>query len=138
MAARKPQPQMDYEAQILAGELLEAMSFCQKVWALTARVPRGRVTTYAQIARQLGTRGFRAVGAALNRNPYAPAVPCHRVVGAGGDLTGFAHGIASKRKLLEAEGVLFRGGRVDVSEVYRFQADGAGLQSPRRFGRGGG
>lgn len=109
-----------YERQILDGQVLEGMTFCQKVWALTARVPRGRVTTYAEIARALGCRGFRAVGGALNRNPYAPAVPCHRVVGVSGHLTGFAHGVEKKRKLLKDEGVPFKGASVDVSSIYRF------------------
>ncbi|HVT90385.1 MAG TPA: MGMT family protein [Tepidisphaeraceae bacterium] len=83
------------------------MTFSQKVWAMTARIPRGKVLTYGDLARQLGTRGYRAVGHALNRNPYAPQVPCHRVVGSDGSLTGFAGGLPAKRKLLAAEGVLF-------------------------------
>lgn len=110
-----------YERQIKAGKIVEGMNFCQKVWALTARVPKGRVTTYAEIARCLKTRGYRAVGAALNRNPYAPDVPCHRVVGVTGDLTGFAGGIVKKRKLLLAEGAPFRRKHVDVTNIYRFE-----------------
>lgn len=104
------------EQQIRRGELTEAMNFHQRVWALTARVPPGRVTTYAALAAALGSRGYRAVGQALNRNPYAPAVPCHRVVGSDGRLTGFAGGLAKKRAMLAAEGVtLNAAGRVDLS-----------------------
>ena len=62
------------------------MTFNEKVWALTAQVPKGQVTTYGEIARRLKTKGFRAVGNALNKNPYSPTVPCHRVVGSDGAL----------------------------------------------------
>ena len=65
-----------YEQEIHRGTVKPEMSFNQKVWATCARVPKGRVTTYADIARALGTKAYRAVGNALNRNPYAPAVPC--------------------------------------------------------------
>src|SRR5436305_1730683 len=82
--------------------------------AVTARVAAGRVVTYRQVAAALGTKAYRAVGNALNRNPYAPAVPCHRVVGADGSLTGFAGGLEKKRRLLAGEGVRLRpDGRVD-------------------------
>jgi methylated-DNA-[protein]-cysteine S-methyltransferase len=91
------------------------MSFNQKVWAVTARIPRGTVTTYASVAKELGTKGYRAVGNALNRNPFAPGVPCHRVVGSSGKLTGFAHGIPAKKKMLEAEGISFDGDTVDLA-----------------------
>ena len=102
------------EQTIKAGRLMPEMSFNEKVWALTARIPAGRVTTYGDLAHKLKTRAYRAVGNALNRNPYAPAVPCHRVVGGKGDLTGFAGGLAAKRRMLEAEGVSLIGDRVDL------------------------
>ena len=97
--------QSDLLSSILAGEILPAMSFDQKVWAVTARIPRGKVVTYGQIAATLGTRGCRAVGAALGRNPHAPAVPCHRVVGSNRRLTGFAGGPPKKAQLLKSEGI---------------------------------
>ena len=103
-----------FEREIKAGKILPGMSFNEKVWALTARIPPGQVRTYADIARELGTKGYRAVGNALNRNPYAPAVPCHRVVGSNGSLTGFAGGIDKKRELLKGEGIQFRGERVET------------------------
>lgn len=105
-----------YEEAIKAGRIRDGMSFQQKVWALTARIPEGKVTTYAAIARKLGSTGYRAVGMAMNRNPYAPNVPCHRVVGSGGDLTGFAGGLDKKRQLLAGEGVVFRNGKVDLTK----------------------
>jgi len=105
---------------IKAGILSAGMTFSEKVWALTARIPRGRITTYAIIARALGTRAYRAVGMALKRNPYAPAVPCHRVVGSDGSLTGFARGLARKKRLLEAEGVRVTRGRADMRKLFHF------------------
>jgi methylated-DNA-[protein]-cysteine S-methyltransferase len=106
-----------FEKDIKAGRIREGMSFCEKVWAVTARVPKGKVTTYACIARALGGNAYRAVGQALNRNPYAPAVPCHRVVGSNGALTGFAGGLAKKRRMLEEEGVAVEKGRVGREQL---------------------
>ena len=102
----------DFERDIKAGKILPGMSFNEKVWALTARIPAGQVRTYAWIAHELGSKGYRAVGNALNRNPYAPAVPCHRVVGSNGSLTGFAGGLQKKQKLLTEEGIAVKNGRV--------------------------
>jgi methylated-DNA-[protein]-cysteine S-methyltransferase len=99
---------------ITTGRLHPRMTFNERVWALCARVPRGKVTTYGEIAHKLGTRAYRAVGNALNKNPYAPDVPCHRVVGSTGDLTGFASGLRKKRQLLEAEGVGVTNGRLNL------------------------
>ena len=106
---------------ILAGKITRSMNFNEKVWALTTQIPRGRVATYGEIARRLQSKGYRAVGNALNKNPLAPAVPCHRVVGSDGSLTGFAGGLAKKRQMLLAEGVALRsGGKVSCSAFYRF------------------
>jgi methylated-DNA-[protein]-cysteine S-methyltransferase len=104
-----------HETDIRAGRIRPGMSFNEKVWALTARIPAGKVCTYADIARALRTKGYRAVGNALNRNPYAPGVPCHRVVGSDGALTGFAGGLDKKRSLLEREGVTIHKGKADRS-----------------------
>jgi methylated-DNA-[protein]-cysteine S-methyltransferase len=101
--------------QILSGKVVKDMSFNQKVWAVCATVPKGKVTTYAAIARKLNSAAYRAVGNALNKNPYAPDVPCHRVVGSDGSLTGFAAGLEKKKRLLKAEGVAFVNGKVDLS-----------------------
>jgi methylated-DNA-[protein]-cysteine S-methyltransferase len=112
---------MAIEQLIKSGRVTPQMSFNQKVWALTARVPAGKVTTYAAIAQALKTKGYRAVGNALNRNPYAPQVPCHRVVGSDGSLTGFAGGLPKKRALLAKEGVTLRGnGKVELTDLYEF------------------
>ena len=108
------------DQQIKSGKITPAMSFNQKVWALCARVPAGKVVTYGDIAKALGTNGYRAVGNALNKNPYAPAVPCHRVVGSDGSLTGFAGGLEKKKKLLIKEGVAMRGAKVALDARHRF------------------
>ena len=109
-----------FREHITAGRIVPGMNFNQRVWAMTARIPAGKVTTYAAIARALGSKGYRAVGNALNRNPYAPQVPCHRVVGSNGALTGFAGGIPKKQQMLTEEGVPFRKGRVDVRGCFEF------------------
>ncbi len=108
-----------FEKQIKAGRLARGMSFNEQVWALTARVPHGKVTTYGEIAHKLGTQAYRAVGNAMHNNPFAPAVPCHRVVGSDGGLTGFASGLAAKRRLLRAEGVAVQRDRVDLARSFK-------------------
>jgi methylated-DNA-[protein]-cysteine S-methyltransferase len=105
-----------HEPEICAGKILPGMSFNQRVWATCARIPAGKVVTYADLARAVGSVGYRAVGNAMNKNPYAPRVPCHRVVGSDGKLTGFAGGLEKKRQMLDAEGVHFKGERVDLEQ----------------------
>ena len=109
------------EVQIKAGRIIPGMTFQQKVWALTTRVPAGRVTTYGRIAAALGSKGSRAVGNALNRNPYAPGVPCHRVVGHNGALTGYAGGLPKKEQLLAEEGVPCAKGKADLRQRFKFE-----------------
>lgn len=103
---------MSREQDIKAGRLTPDMTFQERVWAVCSRIPRGQVATYGDLARVLGGKAFRAVGQALNRNPYAPQVPCHRVVGHDGRLTGFGGGLPKKVRLLKAEGVAVSGDRV--------------------------
>ena len=90
-------------------------SFREKVYRTLRAVPRGKVTTYAALARAAGyPRAARAVGNALNRNPYAPVVPCHRVVRSDGSVGGFARGTTAKIRMLRREGVIVQNGRVDL------------------------
>jgi len=78
--------------------------FQLRVWALLERIEPGRTTTYGELAAELGDpRLAREVGAAVGRNPLSIVVPCHRVLGKGGKLTGYAGGLARKRFLLELE-----------------------------------
>lgn len=82
---------------------------CEQVaaWRLLSRIPCGRTTTYGALARGLGFEiPARDVGRLIGRNPLCILVPCHRVIGASGDLTGYAGGLARKRALLELEGAL--------------------------------
>jgi methylated-DNA-[protein]-cysteine S-methyltransferase len=82
-------------------------AFERRVWAHVAAVPYGTTTTYGEIALALDAPGSaRAVGAANGRNPIPIIVPCHRVIGARGALTGYAGGLDNKRRLLEHEGAL--------------------------------
>ena len=78
--------------------------FQAQVWAALRRVPYGSTTTYGALAAAVGRpSAVRAVGAANGRNPFCLVVPCHRVVGSDGSLTGYAGGLARKRLLLELE-----------------------------------
>ncbi len=81
--------------------------FAQAVWKACAEIPKGQVRTYSWIARRVGKPGAaRAVGQALAKNPFAPLIPCHRVVGADGSLTGFSGpgGVRAKLRMLKREG----------------------------------
>ena len=81
--------------------------FQRAVWDALARIPYGTTTSYGALARRLGRpEASRAVGAANARNPIAVVLPCHRVIGADGGLTGFGGGLETKRRLLVHEGVL--------------------------------
>lgn len=101
--------------------------FQRRVYDATRRIPKGRVTTYRLLARHIGCRSPRAVGQALRRNPYAPRVPCHRVIASDLTLGGFAGETAGpklrkKQRMLAREGVHFRDGRLrDSDRLYRFQ-----------------
>jgi methylated-DNA-[protein]-cysteine S-methyltransferase len=78
--------------------------FQRSVWAALLTIPYGETRSYGQIARQIGRpKAVRAVGAANGRNPLSIVAPCHRVIGASGELTGFAGGLATKRFLLALE-----------------------------------
>ena len=83
--------------------------FRQAVWRKLAQIPEGTTVTYGIIADQLNKEGIsaspRAVGGAVGRNPISIIIPCHRVVGAGGKLTGYAGGLQAKTYLLELEGI---------------------------------
>lgn len=87
--------------------------FQLRVWQVLRDIPRSHSVTYGDIARKLEEASghltsARAVGGAVGRNPIAILIPCHRVIGADGSLTGFGGGIAAKRFLLELEGIAYR------------------------------
>ena len=86
--------------------VLRGTSFRKAVWEMLAAVPYGETATYGEIAERMGLpgRSARAVGGAVGHNPVSLIIPCHRILGAGGCLTGYAGGVARKRKLLQLEG----------------------------------
>jgi methylated-DNA-[protein]-cysteine S-methyltransferase len=86
---------------------LDGPGFDRLVWKELEAIPYGTTATYGEIAERIGKPGrARAVGAANGRNPIAIVVPCHRVIGAGGKLTGYGGGLERKRELLVLEGAL--------------------------------
>jgi methylated-DNA-[protein]-cysteine S-methyltransferase len=92
------------DARIAPPDHLAGTEFEKRVWAEIARIPLGRTISYGEIARRLGNpRSSRAVGLATGRNPISILVPCHRVVGATGELIGYGGGLQRKRWLLEHE-----------------------------------
>ena len=94
------------------------IKFKDRVYTITKKIPKGKVATYGQIAKLAGhPKAARAVGVLMKKNPNAPLVPCHRVVGATGKLTGYSagKGLETKKKMLTAEGVYFKNGRVDLT-----------------------
>ena len=98
-----------FEGQkVVFGEPLDpsiGTGFQRRVWQLTRDIPRGQTRTYGQIARLAGSPGAaRAVGQAMARNPWPIIVPCHRVLGSDGSLTGFGGGVDMKRRMLQLEG----------------------------------
>lgn len=94
------------------------MTFREKIYQLTKKIPQGKVATYGQLARLAGRpKAARAVGSFMRTNPNAPHTPCHRVVSSEGKLTGYSAegGIAKKRKMLVREGVSFLEDKVNLS-----------------------
>jgi methylated-DNA-[protein]-cysteine S-methyltransferase len=84
---------------------LRGTAFQVRVWTALMEIPYGETTSYGEVSARLGGRtAARAVGAAVGRNPVSIIVPCHRVLGAGGALTGYAGGLDRKRALLALEG----------------------------------
>lgn len=84
--------------------------FQRQVWAITRAIPRGQTRTYGQVAREAGSPGAaRAVGQAMACNPWPIVVPCHRVLGHDGRLTGFGGGLDMKRQMLVMEGAALSG-----------------------------
>ncbi len=105
---------------------MKVTQFQQKVYDAISEIPKGKISTYKLVADYIGCRSAQAVGQALKRNPFAPEVPCHRVIssdltigGFGGKVSGIK--IRNKIKLLKSEGVKFKGGRIiDCDKVYKF------------------
>jgi len=98
------------------------MKFQARVLKLVSKVPRGKVTTYKELARALGNpKAYRAVGNALAKNPSPLKIPCHRVVCSDGKIGGYKLGIRRKTELLLREGGKVKNGKVDLQELFRFR-----------------
>ena len=88
-------------------------SFQSQCYEALKKVPRGKVITYRGLAEMIGRpKAHRAVGTAMNKNPFAPKVPCHRVVKSNGDLGGFSIDINVKKKRLQEEGVMVSNNKI--------------------------
>ncbi|MDP2666078.1 MAG: MGMT family protein [Candidatus Diapherotrites archaeon] len=99
-----------------------APPFHKRVWIALLRIPKGKVVTYQTLARMAGNPlAPRAVGNACNRNPFAPHVPCHRVVAADGGLGGYDLGVRKKKQLLRRENIQVDArGHIDLSRFGYF------------------
>lgn len=96
-----------------------SQSFNEQVYKVVSKISKGKVMTYKQIANLLGCRAYRAVGNALNRNPYSISeVPCHRVIKTNRELGGYAWDIQKKYELLRSEGVEFEEFKDSTSPIY--------------------
>lgn len=94
-------------------------TFKDRIYGFTNKIPRGKVATYSQLAKLAGNpQAARAVGMCMRTNPHAPKTPCHRVVAKDGNLTGYSmgKGLITKREMLEKEGVVFIGNKVDLKK----------------------
>ncbi len=97
--------------------------FKEKVYSITKKIPKGRVSTYRDVAHALNCRAYRAVGNALNKNKHPIIIPCHRVVSSNGSIGGYSGGIKNKIKLLKKEGIGIRNNKIiDFEKVlYKFK-----------------
>jgi len=98
------------------------MNFNERCYSILQKVPKGSVTTYKEIARALRSKAYRAVGNAMNKNPYAPEVPCHRVINSNGFIGQFAKGTEAKIRMLKSEGIIIdKNGFIDLTKyLYKF------------------
>jgi len=88
-------------------QAISVTPFQKLVYDFVRTIPKGKMMTYKQVAAKIGKpKAYRAVGNALNKNPFAPEVPCHRVVKSDGSIGGFASGPSKKLQLLRREGAL--------------------------------
>ncbi len=102
------------------------MKFNDRIWSMMRKIPKGKVTSYKELAMSLNCNAYRAVGNACRNNPYAPEVPCHRVVKSNGDIGGFGgemdgKKVEEKKRLLKKEGVTVKNGKVVDFEKILFK-----------------
>ncbi len=103
-----------------------SQGFNTQIYTLCKQIPKGKITTYKALAHAMNTRAYRAVGNALRNNPYAPVVPCHRVVASDGTLGGFmgektGHTIQKKIQLLTQEGIMIEQNKTKQNNIKNFE-----------------
>lgn len=88
--------------------------FYNKVYSAIEKIPKGKITTYKEIAQSLGTKAYQSVGTAVKKNPHAPYIPCHRVVKSSGEIGGYSGpgGVKRKKELLRKEGIEIKNNKV--------------------------
>ncbi|MDP3966506.1 MAG: MGMT family protein [archaeon] len=91
-------------------------NFYEKCYSILRKVPKGKVTTYKDIAKALHSKAYRAVGTAMNKNPDAPKTPCHRVINSDGKVGNFAHGQKKKIEMLKNEGITIKNEKIDLKK----------------------
>ncbi|MDE1845225.1 MAG: MGMT family protein [Thaumarchaeota archaeon] len=98
------------------------MKLEHKVYQKLLKVPKGKVTTYSELAKAVGLKnGQRAIGRMMNKNPFPVIVPCHRVILSSGKIGGYAWGEKIKTNMLSKEGVKIKKGKIlDKNKIYRF------------------
>lgn len=84
----------------------------EKIYYLLRQIPKGKVSTYKEVAQAAGTNAYRGIGQIIKNNPNAPQTPCHRVVKSDGSISGYAFGVNKKIALLESENVKIKDGFV--------------------------
>ena len=94
------------------------MSFNDRCYELLSQIPKGRISTYKEIARALNSRAYRAVGNAMAKNPNPIFVPCHRVIRSDGSIGGYALGSNNKIGLLKKEGISIKKGKVIDCKIF--------------------
>lgn len=106
-------------------DIKDSKKFSDLVYDATSKIPKGKIATYKQIAVAIGKpNSSRAVGQALKNNPNAPGVPCHRVIASDGKISGyFKTKIDIKQKLLAEEGIIFKNGKLNKSEMKLYCVD---------------
>ena len=99
------------------------MSLDKKIYKKLLEVPKGKITTYGELAKAVGLKnGQRVVGKIMNKNPYPVIIPCHRVVKSDGKVGGYAYGEEIKSDMLTREGIVIKNGKIlDLENtIYRF------------------
>lgn len=98
-------------------------NFCERVYFLLNKIPKGRVVTYKQIAEKLKSKGYRAVGNCLTKNRNLIKIPCHRVVRSNGEVGGYVLGSLKKEQILRKEGIEIIKGKIDLEKFsYNFSS----------------